>query len=83
MERRGPSTSQGDAAVTISDEYAAELVAKMRADLERRDELTAEAPVDNRDLLLLKLYDDLQALKKGTAFLGVGSGIPPVRKVAG
>lgn len=67
--------------MTISNEFAAEIVAKMRADIERRDELTAEAPVDNRDLLLLKLYDDLQALTKATAFLG--GGIPPVRKVAG
>lgn len=65
----------------ISPEFAAEIVAKMRADLERRDELTAETPVDPRDLLLLKLYDDLQALTQATAFLG--GGIPPVRKIAG
>ncbi len=69
--------------MSISDEFAAEIVAKMRAELERRDETTAETPIDNRDLLLLKLYDDIQALKQGTAFLGVGGGIPPVRKVAG
>lgn len=67
--------------MTISNEFAAEIVAKMRADIERRDELTAETPVDPRDLLLLKLYDDLQGLTKATAFLG--GGIPPVRKVAG
>lgn len=65
----------------ISDDFAAEIVAKMQAALERRDELTAEAPADPRDLLLLKLYADLQALKGATAFLG--AGIPPVRKVAG
>ncbi len=67
----------------ISDEFAAEIVARMRADIERRDETTAEGPVDNNTLLLLKLYDDIQALKRGTAFLGVGGGIPAVRKVAG
>lgn len=67
--------------MSISDEFAAEIVAKMRAALERRDEMTAETPIDNRDLLLLKLYDELQALKSATAFLG--AGIPPVRKVAG
>lgn len=65
----------------ISDDYAAEIVARMRADLERRDELTAETPTDPRDLLLLKLYDDLQSLTKATAFLG--GGIMPIRKVAG
>ncbi len=67
----------------ISDEYAAELVAKMRAEIERRDETTAEGPVDPLHLMIIKLYDDIQALKRGTAFLGVGGGIPPVRKVAG
>lgn len=67
--------------MTISDEFAAEIVARMRAEIERRDELTAETPVDPRDLLLLKLYDDLQGLTKAMAFLG--GGIPPVRKVAG
>ncbi len=67
--------------MTISDEYAAEIVAKMRAELERRDETTADAPVDPRDLLLLKLYDDLQALTKATAFLG--GGIQPPRRVNG
>ncbi len=67
----------------ISDEYAAEIVAQMRAEIERRDETTADGPVDTLPLLLLKLYDDIQALKRGTAFLGVGTGIPAVRKVAG
>ena len=67
--------------MTISPEYAAEIVAKMRADLDRRDELTAETPVDPRDLLLLKLYDDLQALTNATAFLG--GGIPGVKRVTG
>lgn len=66
---------------TISNEFAAEIVAKMYAELERRDELTAEAPVDPRDLLLLKLYEDLQALQQATAFLG--GGIPAVKRVAG
>lgn len=66
---------------SISDEFAAELVAKMRADHEARDELTGGEPIDPRDLLILKLYDDLQAMKKGTAFLGVGNGIKPVQRV--
>lgn len=65
----------------ISDEFAAEIVAKMQAEIDARDETTAEEPVNPRDLLLLKLYADLQALTKATAFLG--GGIPPVRKVAG
>lgn len=64
----------------ISNEYAAELVAKLRADIDSRDETTAETPADPRDLLLIKLYDDLQALTKATAFLG--GGIPPVHKVS-
>ena len=66
---------------TISDEFAAEIIQQMRAHIESRDELTGAAPIDPRDLLILKLYDDLQALKKGTAFLGVGGGIPPVTRV--
>lgn len=65
----------------ITDDYAAELVAKMRADIERRDELTAEAPVDPRDLLLLKVYDNLKQLEKAMAFLG--GGIKPVRAING
>lgn len=66
----------------ISNEFAASIVAQMRAEIEKRDVLTGAA-VDNRDLLLLKLYDDLQALTKAMAFLG--GGIPPlaVRKVDG
>ena len=65
----------------ISDEYAAELVAKLRADHEARDELTGGEPIDPRDLLLLKLYDDLQSLTKATAFLN--GGIPAVKRVSG
>lgn len=64
---------------TISNEYAAEIVEKLRAQINARDETTAETPVDPRDLLLIKLYDDLQALTKATAFLG--GGIPPVQRV--
>jgi hypothetical protein len=62
----------------ISDEYAAELVAKMRAAHESRDELTAD-PIDPRDLLILKMWDDLKALEKAMSFLG--GGIKPVRSV--
>lgn len=65
--------------MAISNEYAAEIVANLRAALERRDELTGAEPPDPRDLLLLKLYDDLQALTKSMAFLG--GGIRPVTKV--
>ncbi len=53
----------------------------MRADIDSRDELTAETPLDPRDLLILKLYDDLQALTKATAFLN--GGIPQVKRVEG
>lgn len=66
---------------TISNEFAAEIVARMRADMAARDELTGASPPDPRDLLLLKLYDDLQALTKATAFLG--GGIKPVEKFSG
>jgi hypothetical protein len=65
----------------ISNEFAAEIVAKMRAAIDSRDELTADEPVDPRDLLLIKLYDDLQTLQGATAFLG--GGIRPVQKVEG
>ena len=66
---------------TITNEFAAEIVANMRAVLAGRDETTALEPPDPRDLLLLKLYDDLQALTKATAFLG--AGIKPVEKFTG
>lgn len=61
---------------TISNDFAAELIAKMRAQIDSRDELTAETPVDPRDLLILKLYDDLQALTSATAFLNGGIKSP-------
>lgn len=61
---------------TISNEYAAEIVANMRAALAGRDETVTETPPDPRDLLLIKLYDDLQALTKATAFLGGGIKAP-------
>lgn len=67
--------------MTISNEYAAEIVAKMRAGLESRDELTGATPVDPRDLLILKLYDDLQALTKAMSFMG--GGIKPTVRVNG
>lgn len=65
----------------ISNEFAAEIVAKMRAEIESRDETTAETPVNPRDLLLIKLYDDLQALTKAMSFLG--GGIKPVTRSEG
>lgn len=67
--------------MTISNEKAAEIVAKLRKDVESLDEITGGQPADPCALLLIKLYDDLEALKKGTAFLGVGGGIPPVQRV--
>lgn len=68
---------------SITDSYAAELIAKLRADTQRTDEIGSPLPVDPRDLLILKLWDDLQTMKKGTAFLGVGAGIKPVTRVNG
>ena len=68
---------------TISNEFAAELIAKIKGELDKRDELTASTPIDPVVLLVVKLWDDLQDLKRGTAFLGVGAGIPAVRKVDG
>lgn len=67
--------------MTISNDYAAEIVANMKAALERRDETTAESPPDVRDLLLIKLYDDLQDLTKSMSFLG--GGIKPVTRTEG
>lgn len=66
--------------MNISAEFAAEIVADMRASIAKRDELTGDTTVDARDLLLLKLYDDLQALTKATAYLG--AGIRPVQSVS-
>ncbi len=63
--------------MTISDDYAAELVAKMRADTQRTDEIGATIPADPRDLLILKLWDRLKALEKGTAH--IWGGIRPTR----
>lgn len=68
---------------TISNEFAAELIAKLRAGVESRDELTADTPIDPCVLLILKLYDDIEAIKKGTAFLGVGGGIKAPTRVVG
>lgn len=65
----------------ITDSYAAELIAKLRADTTRTDEIGAPLPVDPRDLLLIKMYDDLQALTKAMGFLG--GGIRPTRVVSG
>lgn len=62
----------------ISNDYAAEIVANLKAALAGRDETTATEPPDPRDLLLIKLYDDLRALTQATAFLG--GGIKPVVK---
>lgn len=67
----------------ISDEFAAEIVGKMRAGLAQRDETVTIVPSDPEALLLIWLYDQIESLKKGTAFLGVGGGIPQVKKVDG
>lgn len=66
---------------TISNEFAAELIDKLRAHVESRDETLAETPADPRDLLILKLWDDLEQMKQATGFLGVG--IKPVTRVSG
>lgn len=63
----------------ISDVAAARLVDQLRAAIDSRDETTAETPADPRDVLIVKLYDDLQALTKATAFLN--GGIQPVQRV--
>lgn len=65
----------------ISSDFAAELVAKLRVGIETRDELTAESPIDPCILLIIKLYDDLQALTNATAFLN--GGIQPTRRIDG
>lgn len=65
----------------ISDDYAAEIVTKLRADHESRDLVTGGEPPDPRDLLLLKMYDDLAALQKAMSFLG--GGIKPVTRANG
>ncbi len=65
----------------ITDDYAAELVAKLRASTQRTDEIGATIPADPRDLLILKLYDDLKALTKSMSFLG--GGIRPTRAIDG
>lgn len=65
----------------ISNEFAAELVANLRAEIDARDETLATEPANPRDLLLIKLYDDLQALTQATAFLG--GGIKPPTRVSG
>lgn len=67
--------------MTISNEYAAELIESMRVEIEGRDELTGAIPLDPRDLLIVKLYDDLKALSTAMAFLG--GGIKSVTKVYG
>ena len=67
--------------MAISNEYATELIESMRADIEGRDELTGAIPPDPRDLLLVKLYDDLKTLSTAMAFLG--GGIKSVTKVDG
>ena len=64
---------------TISDTYATELIAKLRADTERTDEIGAPVAVDPRDLLILKLWDDLKALQNGTAH--IWGGIKGVQRV--
>ena len=71
----------GNQAMTISNEFAAELVASLRAKIESRDETVADTPADPRDLLILKLWDDMQQLRAATSFLN--GGIRPVQRVAG
>lgn len=67
--------------IVISDDYAAELIGKLRAQTERTDEIGAPLPVDPRDLLILKLWDDLKTLQKGTAH--IWGGIKPTRSIDG
>lgn len=63
----------------IANEQAAQIVAGLRADIEKRDETTALEPPHKDHLLavmVVKLYDDLQALTQATAFLGGGIKAP-------
>jgi hypothetical protein len=63
----------------MTDEQAKEIAEKLRM----RASLTS---VNGQNLFLLKLYDDIQAIKQamaGLSFLGVGGGIKPVTKTDG
>lgn len=65
----------------MTDERAKEIADELRL----RADVT-DGVVSGQDLFLLKLYDDIQALKKamdGLSFLGVGGGIKPVTKTDG
>ena len=59
----------------VSDEYAAELVARIEADLTNPD--APLSPTGMRDMLILKLWAEVQSLKAATAFFG---GIKPVQR---
>ena len=61
----------------ISDEYAAELVANMQGYHAQSPHLTGVIETDYRDLLILKLWSEVQSLKAATAFFG---GIKPVQR---
>lgn len=65
----------------ISNDYAAVLIAYLRAQVEARDETVDPTPADPRDLLILKMWDDLQQMRAATSFLN--GGIKPVTRVAG
>lgn len=63
----------------MTDEQAKELADELRA-------AQATRPTSNDEQFMLKLYDDIQEIKKamgGLSFLGVGGGIKPVTKTDG
>lgn len=60
----------------ITDEYAAELVAELERPY-RSGVIGELVTADPKELLILKLYAEVQALKKSIAFLG---GIQPMTR---
>ncbi len=66
--------SEAPAIPAISDEYAAELVARIEADM--ANPAAPLSPTGIRDMLILKLWAKVQALEGATGFLG--GGIKPI-----
>lgn len=63
----------------VTDEQAKEIADELRA-------RNSGSISNSEDMFLLKLYDDIQDIKKamgGLSFLGVGGGIKPVTKTDG
>ena len=71
----------------MTDERAKEIAEEMRQSLSDDPSVSINPEAEQtRTAFVLKLYDDLQAIKQamqGLSFLGVGGGIKPVTKVEG